>query len=133
MELQKLGGPHCLPKARSRAWSTEFREATNFMRLTAQAVQQMRECQIHGRDDREAVAMLIEDRVIRANNLCFELLTDIEAGDMTIESKGVEELYQLHGSGMRAVAKPAEAPRFRSNGSAPAFNRPQHTKKSFRD
>jgi hypothetical protein len=70
----------------------EFREAADFMRTTAQVVQQMRENQIHGREDNHATAMLIADRIQRTTNLCFELLTDMEAGALSVDSKGVEEL-----------------------------------------
>ncbi len=91
VELQKLETSLLAEGADPRLLN-EFREATDFMRTTAQVVQQMRECQIHGREDDEAVAMLIADRIQRTTNLCFELLTDLDAGVLTVESKGVEEL-----------------------------------------
>jgi hypothetical protein len=91
VELQKLETALIAEGADPRLLN-EFREAADFMRTTAQVVQQMRECQIHGREDNEATAMLIADRIQRTTNLCFELLTDLEAGVLTIESKGVDEL-----------------------------------------
>lgn len=91
VELQKLETCLMAEGADPRLLN-EYREATNFMRTTAQIVQQMRERQIKGREDDEAIAMLIADRVHRATNLCFELLTDIEGGELTLDSSGVEEL-----------------------------------------
>jgi hypothetical protein len=91
MELLKLESTLLAEGADPRLLN-EYREAVDFMRTTAQVVQQMREQQIHGRDDDEAIAMLIADRIRRATNLSLELLTDIESGALTMEMKGVEEL-----------------------------------------
>jgi hypothetical protein len=91
VELQKLE-TSLLAEGVDPRLLNEFREAVDFMRTTAQVVQQMRERQIHGREDDEATVMLIADRIQRTTNLCFELLTDMEAGALSSESKGVEDL-----------------------------------------
>lgn len=93
VELKKLEAALVAEGADPRLLN-EYRGASDFIRTTAQLVQQMREHQILGTDDTETVAMLVADRVTRATNLCFELLTDMESGVLTIETKGVEQLLR---------------------------------------
>jgi hypothetical protein len=71
----------------------EFRDTVETLRTTALAVQQLREFQLKGKDSSETVAMLVNDRVRRATNLCHELVADIDAGKMSRETKEAEELY----------------------------------------
>src|SRR5579864_4367199 len=71
----------------------EFRDTVDTLRTTALAVQQLREFQLKGRDDSEIVSLLVADRVRRATNLCHELVADIDAGNMSSETKEVEELF----------------------------------------
>jgi hypothetical protein len=71
----------------------EFRDTVDTLRTTALAVQQLREFQLRGRDDSEIVSMLVADRVRRATNLCHELVADLDAGKMSTDIKGVDELY----------------------------------------
>jgi hypothetical protein len=72
---------------------SEFRDTVDTLRTTALAVQQLRELQLKGRDDSEIISMLVTDRVRRATNLCHELIADIEAGKMSTEIRGVDDLY----------------------------------------
>jgi hypothetical protein len=37
---------------------------------------------------------LTAERVRRATNLCLEVVTDMDAGRITADSKGVDELYR---------------------------------------
>ncbi len=71
----------------------EFRDAVDYIRTVSLAVQQLRERQFHGSDDSEAAAVLVADRVRRTANLCLEVITDIDGGKMSLETKGVDELY----------------------------------------
>jgi hypothetical protein len=71
----------------------EFRDTVDYIRTAALAVQQLRERQLHGRDDSEIASVLIANRVRRATNLCLEVTTDIDAGKVSSETKGVDELY----------------------------------------
>ena len=71
----------------------EFRDTVNHIRTAALAVQQLREHQLHGRDDSEIASALVADRVRRTANLCLEVFTDIEAGRVLCDTKGVDELY----------------------------------------
>ena len=71
----------------------EFRDTVDTLRTTALAVQQLREFQLKGRDDGEIISMLVADRVRRATNLCHELVADLDAAQLSVEIKGVDELY----------------------------------------
>jgi hypothetical protein len=72
----------------------EYRDAVNTIRTAAGAVQQLRECQLRGLDDGELVAVLTTERIRRTIDLCMEVITDVDAGRVKNESKGVEELYE---------------------------------------
>ena len=71
----------------------EYRDAVDYIRTAAGAVQQLRECQLRGLDDGEVVSALAAERIRRTINLCMEVITDLDAGRVKNESKGVEELY----------------------------------------
>jgi hypothetical protein len=73
---------------------SEFRDTVDYIRTAAMAVQQMREHQLHGRDDDEIVSVLVAERIRRATNLCLDLSADLEAGRVTKDTKGVDELHQ---------------------------------------
>ncbi len=71
----------------------EYRDAVDYIRTAAAAVQQLRECQLRGLDDGELFSVLATARIQRTINLCMEVVTDIDAGRVKSESKGVEELH----------------------------------------
>jgi hypothetical protein len=71
----------------------EFRDTVDSIRTTSLAVQQLRELQLKGRDETEIKSMLVSERVRRINNLCQELVADIDAGHLSHGVKGVDELY----------------------------------------
>ncbi len=72
----------------------EFRDTVDYIRTAALAVQQLRERQLGGHDDSEAGSVLITERIRRTANLCLEVTTDLDAGKVNNETKGVEELYR---------------------------------------
>lgn len=72
----------------------EYRDAVDYIRTAALAVQQLREHQLRGRDDSEIITDLVAERVRRATNVCLEIGADIDAGRLTNDIKGVEELYR---------------------------------------
>jgi hypothetical protein len=72
----------------------EFRDAVDYIRTAAVVVQQLREQQMHGREDGEISLRLTADRIRRATNLCLEVVADMDAGRVTADSKGVDELSQ---------------------------------------
>jgi hypothetical protein len=71
----------------------EFRDTVDTIRTTALAVQQLRELQLRGRDNHEIISMLVTDRIRRATNLCHELVADLDAGKMSSETRGVDDLF----------------------------------------
>jgi hypothetical protein len=73
---------------------SEFRDTVDYIRTAAMAVQQLREHQLRGRDEEETIAVLVAERVRRATNLCLDLTADLEAGRVTNDTKGVDELYR---------------------------------------
>ncbi len=72
----------------------EYRDAVDYIRTAAGAVQQLRECQLRGLDDAELLGVVTTERIRRAINLCMEVITDLDAGRVKEETKGVEELYR---------------------------------------
>ena len=72
----------------------EFRDTVDYIRTAALAVQQLRERQIHGRDESEIGSVLVAERIRRTANLCLEVTTDLDAGRVTTDTKGVEELFR---------------------------------------
>jgi hypothetical protein len=81
----------------------EYREASEYVRATAGAVKQLRECQIHERSDSEVIRSLCADRIRRATSLSVEVLADIEGGRVTAETHGVEELCRSLEDGLRRL------------------------------
>lgn len=71
----------------------EFRDAVDYVRTAAVVVQRLREQQMHGREDGEVASLLISERVRRATNLCLEVITDLDAGRVSADTKGVDELF----------------------------------------
>ena len=72
----------------------EFRDAVDYIRTAAVVVQQLREHQMHGRDDEDAMSLLTAERIRRATNLSLEVVTDVDAGRVSAETKGLDELYK---------------------------------------
>ena len=72
----------------------EYRDMVDYIRTAALAVQQLREHQLHGHDDSDVISVLVTERVRRATNICLEIGADLDAGRLTNETKGVEELYR---------------------------------------
>jgi len=72
----------------------EFRDAVDYVRTAAVIVQQLRERQMHGRDDDDLASLIIAERIRRTTNLCLEVITDLDAGKVSNGTKGVDELYR---------------------------------------
>jgi len=69
----------------------EYRDAAEYVRTAAGAVKQLRDCQLQGRGDSEVVSFLSAERIRRTSTLCQEILSDLDEGRVTNETKGVEE------------------------------------------
>jgi hypothetical protein len=72
----------------------EFRDLVDYVRTVAGAVQQLRERQLHGQEDDDVTSLLVTERIRRATNLCAEVITDLESGRVSSETKGVEEFFR---------------------------------------
>lgn len=104
---------------------TEYREAVDFIRGAAGMVQQLRERQLRGLDDSELYSALAVERIRRTINSCREVMVDLDAGRVKIESDEVEDLYQTlerlgtclrrdfqkHGNRPLSDSRPAKLPR----------------------
>jgi ribosome-associated translation inhibitor RaiA len=71
----------------------EFRDAVDYVRTAAVVVQQLRELQMHGRDDGEVTSLLTAERIRRTTNLCQEVIADLDAEKISAGAKGVDDLY----------------------------------------
>lgn len=72
----------------------EYRDAVDYIRTAAGAVQHLRECQLRGLDDTELLGVLTAERIQRTANLCMEVIADLDAGKVKEDTKGIEELYR---------------------------------------
>ena len=92
-ELQKLENLLCSEGIDLRMLK-EFRDAVDYVRTAATVVQQLREHQLNGRDDDEVHSRLVTERIRRASNLCAEVLTDLECGKISGETRGVDDFLR---------------------------------------
>ena len=72
----------------------EYRDAVDYIRAGAQAVQQLRERQLQGRSSDDVLSALAAERIRRATNICFEVISDVDSGRVSSETKGAGELYR---------------------------------------
>jgi hypothetical protein len=72
----------------------EYRDAVDYIRTTTETLQQLRKYQLQGRDKDELVSVLTADRIRRTNDLCLEVIADLDAGRVRPESKSLEELQR---------------------------------------
>jgi len=70
----------------------EFRASVDQIRQTTWAVQQWLKLQAQKDDAYTVLALIAEDRVRRATQLGKDLVADIEASEVTFETKGLNEL-----------------------------------------
>jgi hypothetical protein len=91
----------------------EFQNSITCIRMTAQAVQEFRQCQLDGREDDDIVALLTTARLQRFTELSLELMADWDAGRVDAQTKGINALQQaldqacsrLRGVSSRSTAK----------------------------
>ncbi len=72
----------------------EFRDAVDYIRTVATVAQQLRELQLHGRDEEDVFAGIAAERVRRATTLCLEVAADLESARLQSDAPGLEELHQ---------------------------------------
>ena len=72
----------------------EFRDAVDYVRKTAWAVQEWRERQITHRDPQTVLSLLTLERIRRATTMSNDLLSDLKTQNVTQETEGIAELLR---------------------------------------
>lgn len=73
----------------------ELRDAIDYIWTAAGALQELRERQLHGLSTDKVLSRLTGERIRRAAYLYGELAADIDRCDVTHDTKGVAELYEV--------------------------------------
>jgi hypothetical protein len=73
---------------------SEFRDAVDYVRKTAWAVQEWQERRLRHHDPQTLLPLLTVERIRRTTQLSKAIVTDLETREVTRESVGVEELYR---------------------------------------
>jgi hypothetical protein len=73
---------------------TEFRDAVDYVRKTAWAVQEWQEREIQQRDQQTVIPLLVTERIRRTTQLCNAITSEISAGQIHPDTVGLEELLQ---------------------------------------
>ena len=89
----------------------EYRDAVDCVRTAAQVVRELRERQLDGRDEADVNSSLAAIRIRRATNLCLEMTADLDAGRISGETKGVEELQRALDQTRSHAARPTSPTR----------------------
>ncbi len=72
----------------------EFRDAIDYVRKTAWAVQEWQERQAQRRDPATVLPLLVRERVRRATQLCTVVTESLKEHEITSETAGIEELFR---------------------------------------
>src|SRR5436853_6339519 len=72
----------------------EFRDALDYVRKTAWAVQEWQERQLQKRDTSTVLPLLTVERVRRATQLSNAITMDLAAHEVTCETAGIEDLFR---------------------------------------
>ncbi len=82
----------------------DFRDAVDYVRKTAWAVQEWQERQLQKHDPQTVLPLLTAERIRRATQLCKAITADFAAHDVTRETAGIDEFYRTVESLYRRVA-----------------------------
>ena len=72
----------------------EFRDAVDYVRKTAWAIQELQERQVHQRDTATVRTLLTDERVRRATQLSKALASDLDAREVTDGTAGAADLFR---------------------------------------
>jgi hypothetical protein len=72
----------------------DFRDAVDYVRKTAWAVQEWQERQLKQHDPHTVVPLIISERIRRAAQLSKAISADVTAGDVTRESPGLRDFFK---------------------------------------
>lgn len=70
----------------------EFRDAVDYVRKTAWAVQEWHERQLKSRDTSTVLPLLTSERIRRTTQLCGSIVEDLQSAEMNTEPVGIDEL-----------------------------------------
>jgi hypothetical protein len=73
----------------------DFRDAVDYVRKTAWAVQEWQERQLKQHDPQTVVPLIISERIRRATQLSKAIAADMTAGDVTRESPGLRDFFKV--------------------------------------
>jgi hypothetical protein len=82
----------------------EFRDAVDYVRKTAWAVQEWQERQLQQHDPQTVLPLLIIERIRRATQLNKAIMTDLTAHGVTRETTGIDEFFRTVESLYQRVA-----------------------------
>ena len=83
---------------------TEFRDAVDYVRKTAWAVQEWQERQLQQHDPQTVLPLLIIERIRRATQLNKAITKDLAAHGVTRETAGIDEFFRTVESLYQRVA-----------------------------
>lgn len=83
----------------------EFRDAVDYVRKTAWAVEEWQERQVQHRDTATVVPLLIAERVRRTVQLCTAVVANLKDSEITTETPRIEALFRATNQLSRALAK----------------------------
>ena len=72
----------------------EFREALDYVRKTAWAVQEWQERQLQKRDPQTVLPLVTTERIRRATQLSKAITADLNAHEVTRETAGMDEFFR---------------------------------------
>jgi hypothetical protein len=72
----------------------DFRDAVDYVRKTAWAVQEWQERQLRKHDPQTVLPLVTAERIRRATQLSKTIMTDFAAHDLTRETAGMDEFFQ---------------------------------------
>ena len=72
----------------------DFRDAVDYVRKTAWAVQEWQERQLKQHDPQTVVPLIISERIRRAGQLSKAISADLTAGDVTRETPGLRDFFK---------------------------------------
>ena len=83
---------------------TEFRDSVDHVRRTAWAVQEWQERQLLNRDPQTVLPLITTERIRRATQLSKAITTDLATHEVTRETAGIDEFFQVVENLHRRVA-----------------------------
>jgi hypothetical protein len=72
----------------------EFRDAADYIRRSAWAIEESLQFQSERRDPQEALPLLMSERIRCASHLCNQLVVELEAHEVTFKTLGIAEFYR---------------------------------------